>query len=289
PPLLIRRGGDAKGVGGEVSVCIIGKPNVGKSSLLNAILGYQRVIVSPTPHTTREPQDTDISYKDHNIKLIDTAGISKKGAKTKGLEKFGIQKSLAALKKSDIALLIIDISQDITHQDAKLVEEIIDRKKSLILIANKWDLIKERNTKQYTNYIYGKLPFAQFAPIQFTSALTGEKTGKVLDLAIEMYEQRQKQLSNSQLSHFLNRIVKIHKPAKGKGTKHPRIYELTQIKTNPPKFEIRIGVKDNLHFSYIRFIENRLREKYGFLGTPITIKITKGRDVRDKHKTSTRL
>ena len=274
---------------GEVSICIIGKPNVGKSSLLNAILGYQRVIVSPTPHTTREPQDTDVTYKSQSIKLIDTAGISKKGAKTKGLEKFGIQKSLAALKKSDIALLIIDISQDITHQDAKLVEEIIDRKKSLILIANKWDLIKERNTKQYTNYIYGKLPFAQFAPIQFTSALTGEKTGKVLDLAIEMYEQRQKQLSNSQLSHFLNRIVKIHKPAKGKGTKHPRIYELTQIKTNPPKFEIRIGVKDNLHFSYIRFIENRLREKYGFLGTPITIKITKGRDVRDKHKTSTRL
>lgn len=272
-----------------ISVCIIGKPNVGKSSLLNAILGYQRVIVSPIPHTTREPQDTDITYKSQSIKLIDTAGISKKGAKTKGLEKFGIQKSLAALKKSDIALLVIDISQDITHQDAKLVEEIFERKKSLIFIANKWDKVPEKNTKQYTNYIYGKLPFAQFAPIQFTSALTGEKTKKILDLILEINQQRQLQLSDSQLSHFLKRIVKIHKPAKGKGTKHPRIYELKQIATNPPKFEIRIGVKDNLHFSYIRFIENRLREKYGFLGTPITIKITKGRAVHNKHETSTRL
>ncbi len=257
--------------------------------MLNAILGYQRVIVSPIPHTTREPQDTDITYKSQSIKLIDTAGISKKGAKTKGLEKFGIQKSLAALKKSDIALLVIDISQDITHQDAKLVEEIFERKKSLIFIANKWDKVPEKNTKQYTNYIYGKLPFAQFAPIQFTSALTGEKTKKILDLILEINQQRQLQLSDSQLSHFLKRIVKIHKPAKGKGTKHPRIYELKQIATNPPKFEIRIGVKDNLHFSYIRFIENRLREKYGFLGTPITIKITKGRAVHNKHETSTRL
>jgi len=259
----------------SIKVCIIGKPNVGKSSLLNAILGYQRIIVSSTPHTTREPQDTDIVYKEHFIKLIDTAGISKKGTKTKGLEKYGIAKSLVALRKSDLALIILDISENITHQDAKLIEEIISRKKSLILIANKWDLVQERNTKQYTNYIYSKLPFVLFAPIQFTSALTGEKVKKVLDLILKISEQRQLQLSDSQLSHFLNRIVKLHRPTKGKGTKHPRIYSLKQISANPPKFEIRIGIKDSLHFSYLRFIENRLREKYGFLGTPITMKIIK--------------
>lgn len=259
----------------SIKVCIIGKPNVGKSSLLNSILGYERVIVSPTPHTTREPQDTNMIYKDQTIKLIDTAGISKKGTKTKGLEKYGIQKSLAALKKSSIALLIMDINDDITRQDMKLVEEIMDRKKSLILIANKWDLIKDKNTKQFTNYIYGKLPFIQFVPIQFLSALTGEKVKKVLDLILEIDIARKKQLSDSQLSHFLSRIVKLHKPAKAKGTKHPRIYGLRQVKINPPKFEVRIGAKDNLHFSYLRFIENRLREKHSFLGTPITMKVVK--------------
>jgi len=267
----------------NINVCIIGKPNVGKSSLLNSILGYERIIVSPTPHTTREPQDTDIYYKNQSIKLIDTAGISKKGAKSKRLEKYGIAKSLARLKKSDIALLVLDISQKITHQDAKLIEEVVDRQKSLIIIANKWDLIPEKNTKQYTDYIYAKLPFAQFAPIQFTSALTGEKVKKVLDLILQVNEQRQKQLSDSQLSHFLGRIVKLHKPAKGKGKKHPRIYELKQVRTSPPKFELRIGARDNLHYSYVRFIANRLREKYGFLGAPLTIKITKGKTIHGKH------
>ena len=262
----------------KVSACIIGKPNVGKSSLLNAILGYERVIASPAPHTTREPQDTKIEYKNQIINLIDTAGISKRGTKTKGLEKYGIAKSLSALNKSDIALLVIDINEKITHQDAKLVEEIFDRRKSLIIIANKWDLIEERDTKKYTQYVYAQFPFAKFAPIQFTSALTGEKTKKILDLILEIREQREKKLGDSQLNKFLVGIVKRHKPAKAKVTKHPRIYELKQIHTNPPKFEIRIGPKDTLHFSYVRFIENRLREKYGFLGTPITTGIIKGRN-----------
>ncbi len=262
---------------GEVSVCIIGKPNVGKSSLLNAILGYERVIVSPVPHTTREPQDTKVEYNNQTINLIDTAGISKKGTKTKGLEKYGILKSLSALNKCDIALLVIDINENITHQDAKLVEEIFDRRKSLIIIANKWDLIEERDTKKYTQYIYAQFPFAKFAPIQFTSALTKEKTKKVLDLILQIKEERGKKLGDSQLNKFLVRIVKKHKPAKAKGTKHPRIYELKQIYADPPKFELRIGPKDTLHFSYVRFIENRLRDQYGFLGTPLATKITKGR------------
>lgn len=263
----------------------MGKPNVGKSSLLNAILGYERVIVSPVPHTTREPQHTDIIYKEHSIKLIDTAGISrsyardksKKGDKAKGLEKHGVTKSLSALGKADIALLVLDISQEITHQDAKLAAEIIDRRRSFIIIANKWDKIPEKDTKKYTNYIYGKLPFIQFAPIQFVSALTGEKTNKILDLILKIAEQRQLRLSDSQLDKFLSRIVKIHRPAKGKGVKHPRIYEFKQTKAGPPEFELRIGVHEDLHFSYLRFIENRLREKFGFQGTPITIRIIKGR------------
>ncbi|MBI4779593.1 ribosome biogenesis GTPase Der, partial [Candidatus Falkowbacteria bacterium] len=241
----------------EIRVCIIGKPNVGKSSLLNSILGYERVIVSPEPHTTREPQHTKITYKGRSILLVDTAGISKKGTKTKGLEKFGIAKSLNALSKSDVALMTLDISQPITHQDAKLIEEIVEAQKSFIFIANKWDKIEERNTKKYTDYLYIKLPFARFAPIQFTSALTGEKIKKILDLALKIAEERKLKLSDSQLSHFLSRIVKIHRPAKGKGVRHPRIREFKQTQANPPKFEMKIGAKEDLHFSYLRFIENR--------------------------------
>ena len=267
-----------------IKVCIIGKPNVGKSSLLNSLLGYQRVIVSPIPHTTREPQDTDIIYQEKNIKLIDTAGISKKGAKTKGLEKYGIAKSLGMLTKADIALLVLDISEGITHQDAKLIEEILNQQKSLILIANKWDLIKARDTKKYTNYIYGKLPFTQFVPIQFTSALTGEKVKKILDLILAIDQERKLKLGDSQLNKFLLRLVKIHRPAKGKGVKHPRIYEFKQIAANPPRFIIRLGPKDNIHFSYLRFMENRLRENFGFTGTPITIKIAKNKTFADNTK-----
>ncbi len=265
-------------------VCIIGKPNVGKSSLLNSLLGYERVIVSHLPHTTREPQHTEIIYQNQPLLLIDTAGISKKGAKTKGLEKFGIAKSLSALAKSDLALLVMDISEEITHQDAKLVEEIVKTKKSFIFIANKWDKIENRDTKKYADFIYGKLPFAQFVPIQFISAKTHEKVKKIFDLIIKIGQERKLELSDSQLSHFLSRIVRVHRPSKGKGVRHPRIREFTQTGSNPPIFELKIGAKEDLHFSYVRFIENRLRESYGFMGTPLTIKIAKSRNVHGMHR-----
>jgi len=268
----------------SIRVSIIGKPNVGKSSLLNKILGYERVIVSPTPHTTREPQDTKMIYKNHQITLIDTAGISKKGTKTDGLEKYGILKSLAALKKSDIALLVIDINEGITHQDAKLVEEIMDRKASFIIIANKWDMVEEKDTKKYTNYIYSEFPFCVWAPLHFACALTGSKVDKILDLILNLSEQRKIQLSDSQLDKFLSKIVKVHKPAKAYGTKRPHIYEITQIKSDPPAFKVRIGAKDNLADSYVRFIENQLRKKCGFAGSPITVIVEKNKMVHGKHE-----
>ncbi len=260
-----------------INVCIIGKPNVGKSSLLNAILGYERVIVSPVAHTTREPQNTEIIYKDKKINLIDTAGISKQGRKASGLEKPGIIKSLKTLEKADIAILVMDISETLTHQDAKLVQEIVDRQKSLLFIANKWDLVETRDTKKWTEILYDKLPFATWAPLQFISAKTGEKVNKILDLILQISEQRRMSLSDSQANKFLSFIVKIHKPAKGKGLKAPHIYEFRQTKSNPPAFVLRIGPNDDLHFSYVRFIENRLREKYGFTGTPIHTRVTKDR------------
>lgn len=258
-----------------INVCIIGKPNVGKSSLLNSILGYERVIVSDIAHTTREPQKTQFVYKDRVINIIDTAGISKHGHKAERLEKYGIMKSLSTLKHADVALLMLDISQEITHQDAKIIEEITNVRKSFIILANKWDLIPERNAKKWTADIYRKLPFVTWAPIHFLSAKTGAKVDKIFDLVLDIAAARQTQLSESQLDKFLKRIVKIHKPAKGRGIGHPHIYQIHQTKVNPPRFEVRIGSHDDLHFSYVRFIENQLREQFKIVGTPIGIRVTK--------------
>jgi GTPase len=282
-------------VAGEVKpirISIMGKPNVGKSSLLNAILGYERVIVSPVAHTTREPQDTDIVYNDIPVKLIDTAGITKRGQQStkrtiKGiayLEKHGIVKSLSTLRKVDIVLFVLDISQEITHQDAQIIQELVQSRKSIIIIANKWDLIPEKDTVRYTQYIRAKLPFINWAPIQFTSAFTGEKVNKILDLSVEVGVGRQARFESSTLNTFLMKIIKIHKPSKAKGVKHPYIYKFDQVHSNPPRFEMRIGAKDNIHFSYVRFVENRIRERFGFHGTPISIEVTHNRPIHGKQE-----
>ena len=271
----------------DYKVCLLGKPNVGKSSLLNALLGYNRVLVSAIPHTTREPQDTFIKYRDKIIQIVDTAGIARKDpGKKKALEKIGMAKSLQRLNQADIAILLVDISEPISHQEASLAEEIINRKKSLIVAANKWDKVEERDTVNFTEAIYHRLPFIGFAPIAFVSAKTKSKVQKILDLIIEVGAQRSISLSKSQLDHFLSRIVKHHRPAKGKGLKHPHIYSFIQTEAGPPCFTATIGIKDNLHFSYLRFIQNQLRHTYGFIGTPISIHVARGRQINLQHKSN---
>lgn len=257
-----------------ISVCFVGKPNVGKSSLLNALLGYEKVIVSPVAHTTREPQNTEVEYKGQKIVFIDTAGISRRASK-RGLERYGANRTLESLWQSDVALLLIDINEGFTHQDVKLAEEIVSRGKSLIVIANKWDLVEDRDTKKHTQKIKAHLPFVSWAPIQFISAKTGEKVQKIFDLILEAAAVRKKEISDSQLQHFLSKIVKLHKPAKASGINPPHIYEIKQVSSNPPRFTVRIGANDTLHFSYLRFIQNKLRERFELGGMPIKIKIEK--------------
>lgn len=262
-----------------IKICLLGKPNVGKSSLLNAILGYQRVIVSDVPHTTREPQSTPFVYKGRPMLLVDTAGISKHGHKTDTLEKFSMDKSLATLHKSNIAVLIVDINEGLTKQDSRLVEEIMERHKSLIIVANKWDLPDEHDMKKYTRYVYGELPFATYAPLQFLSAKNRSKIDHLLDLILEVDAQRRLTISDSQTERLMKAAVKKHRPTKGRGTKYPRVYEFRQTGVNPPQFLIRIGANQSIAETYLRFMENQLRAKFGFLGTPISMWVQKGRPV----------
>ena len=266
----------------KINLCIIGKPNVGKSSLLNALIGYEKAIVSEMPHTTREPQNTELIYKDKIINIIDTAGISRKGKKSKGLEKHGIVKSMQALNKADIVLLVIDINEPISKQDAKLVEEITDLGKSFIIIANKWDLLEERNTKKWTQEINASFPFIAWAPIIFVSALKKQKTDKIFDLVLRINEARQMEINETALSRFLEKMVKVHRPAKGKGVKHPRVYSLRQTWSKPPRFEIKIGAGEDLHNSYLRFLENRIRENFDFFGTPVKVSVKKKKKIHGR-------
>lgn len=280
-----------------IKVCLLGQPNVGKSSLLNALMGEERVIVSPVAHTTREPQDTVFEYEGKKIIIVDTAGLSREGQKASKHRKTeiktaedligsGIAKSFGALNKADIALMVLDVNKTITHQDQAIMEEIISRGKSVIIIANKWDLVPEKDTKKYTDYIYDNFPFAHWAIIQFVSALTGEKIKKVMDLIVKISEVRKKEIPASVLNKFMMHLVKVHRPSKGRGIKYPRVHKFEQVRTNPPKFEMRIGAKEDLHNSYTRFVENRLREKFEIISTPLSIRVIKGRKVHGAHDVS---
>jgi GTP-binding protein len=272
-------------------ITVIGKPNVGKSSLINKLCGENRQIVSHLPHTTREPKDIEINWKDREILFIDTAGMHKRGLKSvkrtrekESLERLSIGKSLSTLHDADIALLVIDISEEITQQEAKIAEAITNNKCGLIIVANKWDKVAERNTKAYTELIYSHFPYATWAPIQFISAKSGEKVEKLLDLALEIETQRHIELNDNILSKFIKQVISHHRPVKNKGTKKPYVHKFFQTKVCPPKFTLKIGARDTVHDSYVRFVENQLRRKFGFKGTPITIYVEKNRLIHGQHE-----
>lgn len=258
-----------------IKISIMGKPNVGKSSLLNAILGEKRVIVSPVAHTTREAQDVEFVYQDNYFILIDTAGIRRKAKIQPGLEKAGVIDSLLSLKQSDIAVLLLDSSENLTVQDAKIAQKIVDAQCGLIIVGNKWDLITDKKTgeeNKFISYFHKYFPALAWAPIIFTSALTGQRVKKILDLAVEIKQIREKEVAEKELEKLLRRAIKKHLPARAKGKAHPHIYSLKQISVNPPRFELLIHPKAEIHYSYIRYLENQIRQQFGFVGTPIVVK-----------------
>src|SRR3989338_8268234 len=263
----------------EIKVAIVGKPNVGKSSILNSILGEERVIVTDIAHTTRESHDIEFSYKDYNFILIDTAGIVRKsrvGYKT--LARASIEKSLQTISQAEVVVFVTEAQKKIDALDKKVTQEILDSGKSLIIVANKWDLIpaKETNTvNQYVDYYYNQFPYLWWAPIIFVSAKDGVRTRKILDMIIDIEKSKAIQLSKSQLDKFLKYQITRHRPARGRGLKNPYIYKIEQVGTKPPRFLLYVNDPKILHFSYIRFLQNNIREKFHILGTPIQMETNK--------------
>ncbi|MBU1130659.1 ribosome biogenesis GTPase Der [Patescibacteria group bacterium] len=262
----------------DIRIAIIGKPNSGKSTLVNSILGEERMITSPQPYTTRDAQNINLKYKGSDYVLIDTAGIRKKAKVKNKLEKFSVIQALESIKNADVTLLMTDVSEPLGKQDKTLSDEIIKTDSSIILVANKWDKEKNKDSNtinKFIKYYQAFFPYLRYAPIIFISALEKQRVKKVLDLAKEVYDERFREITDNALDKFLKKIIKKQPPSRGKGNKHPKLYQLKQLGTDPPRFEIIKDYKSDLHESYVRFIENQLREKFGFLGTPVIIKVRK--------------
>jgi GTP-binding protein len=256
----------------SIKIAIVGKPNVGKSSLLNKIIGENRVIVSEIPGTTRDSIDTRVLYEDIPLTIIDTAGIRKRGSIQPGVEKFSVVRAMKAIKRSDVALLIVDAFEGIKSQDTHIAGYILDEWKSVVVIINKWDLIeKDTHTMvEFTKYARYELNFMDYVPILFTSALTGKRVDKILSLALEVQEQRLVRLPTSQVNKILRYSQDKHPPP-SKAGRHLKIYYGSQVRNDPPTFLLHVNDPKLAHFTYIRFIENQIREQAPFTGTPIKI------------------
>jgi GTP-binding protein len=256
----------------SVKIAIVGKPNVGKSSLLNKISGEERVIVSNIPGTTRDSIDTSLVYKDVPITIIDTAGIRKRGSVKTGVEKFSVIRAMKAIERSDVALLVVDAYEGVKSQDTHVAGYILDEWKSAVVVINKWDLIeKDTHTMvEFTNYVRYELNFMDYVPILFTSALTGKRVDQILDLALEVQEARMVRLPTSQVNKIVQNAQDKH-PSPSKAGRHFKIYYGSQVRNDPPTFLLHVNDPKLTHFTYLRYIENQIREHTPFLGTPIKI------------------
>lgn len=254
----------------SVKIAIVGKPNVGKSSLLNKLAGSERSIVSPIAGTTRDAIDTKMELDGTPITIIDTAGIRRRGKIIPGVEKYSVIRSLRAIERADVSLLLIDAVDGISAQDAHIAGFILDAWKSVVVVVNKWDAVeKDTDTiNQYTDYIRRELNFLDYVPIQFISALTGKNVDKVLPLALRVQEERLVRLSTSQINQVIQKAQDAH-PSPGHAGRNMRMYYGTQVRSDPPTFMIYVNDPKLAHFSYIRYLENQMRKEYGFLGTPI--------------------
>lgn len=256
-----------------IKVAIVGKPNAGKSSILNKILGEERVIVSPIAGTTRDAIDTYKEIAGQKYLFIDTAGIRRKNKVEENIEKYSVIRSYAAIERSDVVLLVLDADQGISEQDSKIAGMAHDEGKCTIIVVNKWDLIEkdDKTMDYYIKMIRTELPFMLYAPIIFISAMTGQRFGQIIEKVNYVVEQASKRVSTGVLNDVIGEAVLLNQPPSDKG-KRLKIYYATQVGVRPPTFAVFVNNLELFHFSYQRYLENRIRENFGFDGTPILFK-----------------
>ncbi len=253
-------------------IAIVGKPNVGKSSLVNAFLGEQRVIVSDVPGTTRDSIDTPFTYQGTKYILIDTAGIRRKSRIKEATERYSVIRSLKSIERADVSLIMLDATEGVTEQDQRIAGYVHEQAKPNIIIVNKWDLVEKDGTtmNKFDEDIREDLKFLAYSPILYVSALTKRRIFKILELVDFVAEQHHRRITTAELNRVINEALMLN-PLPGGGGKKVRILYTTQVKTAPPTFVFFSNRPDLIHFSYLRYLENVMRQNFGFEGTPIRL------------------
>ncbi len=268
-----------------ITVAIIGKPNVGKSSLVNALVGAERSIVYDDPYTTRDATMIRLTYENQSITLIDTAGIRRKARIDRGgIEKESVDQSLESIRKADVIIFMTEANKRLTAQDRQLAQLIHDSNAAVVIVGNKWDLIPDKDetkVNEFTKYYKKEFNFIDWAPIIFMSASEKTKLTRLKQAVIQVYHEKFRKIEDNAMSKFMKLVLKRHKPTTGKGTNKPYIYRVKQMGINPPQFVVQIGEDTSLNYTYLNYIETSLRDKFGFQGSPIKIWVEKYRTQGD--------
>jgi len=256
----------------SIKIAILGRPNVGKSTLLNKMIGEERVIVSPIAGTTRDAIDEKIRWHGQDFTIIDTAGIRRRGKIDQGIEKYSVLRAIKTLRRADVALLLIDGVEGVTAQDAHIGGMLVEENVGVILVVNKWDAVeKDTHTMPvYETDVRRELAFLSYAPLMFISAETGQRVNKILETVMTVHEARHTRLSTSEMNDLMRDIIAHHPPPTKAGTQL-KFYFATQVAVAPPTFVFFVNRPEMLHFGYERYMENRIRERYPFTGTPIRL------------------
>ena len=251
-----------------MKVAIVGRPNVGKSMLLNALLGTERAIVDDVPGTTRDAVDTLLDFEGQSVLLIDTAGIKRRGRLGVGVERYSVIRALRAIDRADVALLVLDATELTTAQDMHIAGYVQQAAKGVVLVVNKWDLITSKNKTEWNRYIRSQLKFMSYAPVLYISAQFGQGVKEVMPQVCQVYQERFKRVPTSQVNSVIQQAVAAHSPSR-RGNKQLKLLHVTQAEVNPPTFVFFVNDTKLVHFSYRRYLENELRQSFGFAGTPL--------------------